>query len=704
MTNLKKFLGSSKSIPLVLLAACLIAFGLLTPSLGFYQDDWHFIYYAQRGLNKLWELSAYDNRPFASWPYIAGFAALGFRPLAWQIATLLIRWLTTVAFWLLYRALWPKHEKLAAIPALLFALYPLYTLQPMAVTYITHWVAYLFYALSLWLMVLGIRDPKRLWPLLILSVALDGLQLFTIEYFNGIELLRPFILWMALSNASADSRPRLKIVTWAWLPYLGILGAFIFWRGFIFQSPALDNNAPTVLHDLLSTPLPTLIYLISAALKDTLLILVGAWSETLAPALVDFSPAGLMILLVSVLSFIGFYFYFKQTTDDVRRIASPLGTMFDGDASSEDQSRLNGPIPTGRCDAPTDAPPLRQMLLLGALGLLLGPIPAWVTKQPLYDTNPLWNSRLGMASMFGAALVIVALVEWLARTRHQRSLIYSLLLALSIGHLLQVGNEYRYAWQAQVSFLNQLAWRAPSIQAGTPLISEGELLSLMGDYPTAFAVNMLYQQPKESNQLSLWYFPTYGTDNVAEKLAAGGSLRAIKFSMRFEGEVAHSLVIWYDPTVSACLHILTPQDGESRLYPDYLRKAAQTSALERISPESNLNTDFFQQALGTPENWCAYFQKAELAEQLGDWSEILQIWKSAQKLNLSPTYGAEYLPFIRANLAIQNFAEAQALTEAANHATSSQAMRQTLCRPWLALRETGAGPRSEVTDLLKCQP
>ena len=86
------------------------------------------------------------------------------------------------------------------------------------------------------------------------------------------------------------------------------------------------------------------------------------------------------------------------------------------------------------------------MLLLGALGLLLGPIPAWVTKQPLYDANPLWNSRLGMASMFGAALVIVALVEWLARTRHQRSLIYSLLLALSIGHLLQVGNEYRYAW------------------------------------------------------------------------------------------------------------------------------------------------------------------------------------------------------------------------------------------------------------------
>ena len=668
MTNLKKFLGSSKSIPLVLLAACLIAFGLLTPSLGFYQDDWHFIYYAQRGLSKLWELSAYDNRPFASWPYIAGFAALGFRPLAWQIATLLIRWLTTVALWMLYRTLWPKHEKLVVIPALLFALYPLYTLQPMAVTYITHWVAYLLYALSLWLMVLAVRDPKRLWPLLVLSVVLDGLQLFTIEYFNGIELLRPIILWMALSNASADSRPRLKTVTWTWLPYLGILAAFIFWRGFIFQSPALDNNAPTVLRDLLSAPLSTSIYLITSALKDTLLIQVGAWSETLTPALVDFSPAGLMILLVSMLSFIGFYFYFK------------------------------------RLDISEEASPLQQMLLLGALGLVLGPIPAWVTKQPLYDTNPLWNSRLGMASMFGAALVIVALVEWLARTRHQRILVYSLLLALSVGYLLRSENDYRHAWETQVSFLNQLAWRAPSIEAGTPIVSEGELLSLMGDYPTAFAMNMVYRQPADSNQALLWYFPTYGNDNVSEKLATGGTLREVKFSTSFEGEARNSLVIRYDTSVSACLHILTPQDGESRLYPDYLRKAAQTSALERISPESNLNADFFKQALGASENWCAYFQKAELAEQLGDWNEVLQIWKSAQKLNLAPTYGAEYLPFIRANIATENFVEAQALTEAANRATSSQAMRQTLCRPWLAVRETGAGPKSEMMRLLKCQP
>ncbi|MBI5294836.1 MAG: hypothetical protein HY869_05125 [Chloroflexi bacterium] len=665
MTKLKDFLQTSHA-PLALLLTCLAAFGLLSPALGFFQDDWHFIFYAQHGLDKLWELSAYDNRPFASWPYIAGFALFGFRPLTWQIGVLLVRWLTAVAFWLVFRSLWPRHARLAVVPALLFAVYPLYTLQPMAVTYLTHWVAYLLYALSLWLMILAVRDIQRLWPLLILSVALDGLQLFTIEYFNGIELLRPIILWMALSAPQADSRSRFKSVTCTWLPYLSVLAAFVFWRGFVFQSPAADNNAPTVLRDLVSAPLPTLIYLVTAGLKDTLLIQIGAWSETLTPALVDFSPAGLAILFASALGFVGFYFYFKQLDLE-------------------------------------EAAPVQQMLLLGALGLILGPIPAWVTRQPLYDTNPLWNSRLGMAAMFGAGLVIVALVEWLARTKHQRVIVYSLLLALSIGHLLRSENNYRHAWEAQVDFINQLAWRAPSIQAGTAFVSEGELLSYMGDYPTAFAVNMIYNQPKDSTQTPTWFFPSYGDDVIAEKMLSGGTLREIKFSTRFEGNAADSLIIWYEPTVSACLHILTPLDAESRLYSDYLRQLAPRSALERISQESNVNTDFFAQALTTFKGWCYYYQKAELAEQYGQSAHVIEFWKTAQGQELHPSHGMEYLPFIRAYLSTGDFTRAQALTESANHLTSSQAMRQTLCHPWLEVGETGAGPRSEVWQLLKCE-
>ena len=597
--------------PLALLAACLIAFGVFIPWLGFYQDDWHFMYYANQGLSRLWELSAYDNRPFASWPYIGGFALLGFHPLAWQVTGLLLRWLTAVAFWLFLRTLWPERARLLIVPALLFAVYPLYTLQPMAVTYITHWVCYLLYFISLWLMVLAIRNPNRFWPYFILSILLDTLQLFTIEYFNGIELLRPVVLWMALSELDKPARQRLMRAIWLWVPYFLSLLAFILWRGLVFQSPAQDNNAPTVLRELLTTPLQTVLYLVGAVFKDLILILFGSWSAALTPTIVDFTLVGLAILSFSVIAFITFYYYLKNFP-------------------------LRGTPPTAN----------RQMALLGLLGLLLGPIPAWVTHQPLYDTNPLWNSRLGMASMFGAALLLCWAVEAVIRTPKQRIFIYALLLALATAFLLRSGNNYRIAWQREVSFLNQLAGRAPSIEPGTALVSEGEILGLMGDYPTAFAANMLYARPQEPGQARLWYFPTYADDTIAEKIFLGGEIRERKFSTRFNGSGKDILVVWYDVSISPCLHILTPQDSDSRLYSDFLRSIASHSDTRRISPDPSLNTKIIQQALKSPPNWCKYYQQAELAVQQEDWPEVLQVWESAQTQGFTPIIGAEILPFL----------------------------------------------------------
>ncbi len=622
---------------LALLGACLLAFGVFIPWLGFYQDDWHFIYYANQGLSKLWELSAYDNRPFASWPYIGGFALLGFHPLAWQVAGIVLRWLTAAAFWLFLRALWPERARLLIVPALLFAVYPLYTLQPMAVTYITHWVCYLLYFISLWLMVLAIRTPDRFWPFFILSILLDTLQLFTIEYFNGIELLRPVVLWMALSIPEKPSPQRIGRVIRLWAPYLLALLAFILWRGLVFQSPAQDNNAPTVLRELLTSPLETILYLLGAVFKDSILILFGAWSATLTPLLVDLTPVGLAILLLAVLTFVAFYFYLKNFP-------------------------LRGEWPAANS----------QMALLGLLGLLLGPIPAWVTHQPLYDTNPLWNSRLGMASMFGAALLLCWAVESAIRTPKQKIFIYALLLALAAGFLLRSGNIYRIAWEREVSFLNQLAVRAPSIEPGTAIISEGEVLSLMGDYPTAFAANMAYSPIAQDGEARLWYFPTNVDDPIAEKIYLSGDIHERKFSTRFNGNGRNILVVWYDVSTSPCLHILTPQDSDSRLYSDFLRSIARYSDNGRISSDPSLNTKIFSQALKTPPTWCTYYQQAELAAQQGDWPAVSQIWDSAQSQGFAPLIGAEMLPFLRASLALGKQADAEALTRAGRRADQQQ--------------------------------
>src|SRR6266478_2418797 len=90
----QKIRFSSRSVPLALLAVCVLAFGLLIPWLGFYHDEWLFVYYASmRGSHGLTDLFNYLGHPLGAWSYILGFALLGENPLAWHLYALVWRWL-----------------------------------------------------------------------------------------------------------------------------------------------------------------------------------------------------------------------------------------------------------------------------------------------------------------------------------------------------------------------------------------------------------------------------------------------------------------------------------------------------------------------------------------------------------------------------------------------------------------------------------
>ena len=43
---IKRTAFTEKSAPLAFLIACILGFGLLIPKLGFYMDDWPYVFYA----------------------------------------------------------------------------------------------------------------------------------------------------------------------------------------------------------------------------------------------------------------------------------------------------------------------------------------------------------------------------------------------------------------------------------------------------------------------------------------------------------------------------------------------------------------------------------------------------------------------------------------------------------------------------------
>src|SRR5574342_387058 len=270
--TIKNIRFTEKSTPWILLSACILAFGLLIPKLGFFQDDWNFVFnnylFGSEGLS---DFLRYDARPYAAWIFNTGFKILGFKPVYWHIAELLIRWLTGYILWLVFRFLWPEHKWQTLTAALLFLLYPFFTLQPLAVTYTLHWTGYLLYALSIYFMLQA--QIKRFWFFTILALATQALHLFTLEFYSGIDLIRPVLLWIALSNANLSKREKSIIILRKWAPYLAIFILYFVWRGLIYQAADEGRNTPFLLTALLGDPLGTITNTIDNAIPDLVLIL-----------------------------------------------------------------------------------------------------------------------------------------------------------------------------------------------------------------------------------------------------------------------------------------------------------------------------------------------------------------------------------------------------------------------------------------------
>src|SRR5574340_274385 len=128
------------AIPLIILLIMVIVFGLMIPDLGFYLDDWPNVFFDKVGGDKATLLfHAIDGRPLKGFYPLAMFDLFGYSPLPWQIYNLALRYLTVIFFWLVIKNIWPRHEFQTGMAAILFAIYPIFAQQPIAVTFFPQW-------------------------------------------------------------------------------------------------------------------------------------------------------------------------------------------------------------------------------------------------------------------------------------------------------------------------------------------------------------------------------------------------------------------------------------------------------------------------------------------------------------------------------------------------------------------------------------
>ena len=650
---------SENMVPIVFLGVLFLAFGLSILSLGIYQDDWIFVYNAYvRGPQGLWDFLNADGTPFSSLMNIALFYLLGIKPLFWHIAALIARWLTVIAFWLVLRRLWPANPLQNFFASILFAIYPFFNLQPLAFTYLHIWIAYFFLGFSIYWMILSVQYPEKFLLYFIMSLVAGVITGLTLEYFMGLELLRPVILWFLLRDDERDIKRRFTRVIKLWMPYLILLGIYFWWRFFIYQVPIENRNDPVGLKLLLSNPIAEILTIISNIVPDTVSIIVTSWYKTLDPSFLNLTDRKdlLLTFLSGVVSF-GIFLIFDRYQDQ---------------EMEDNRSNLVWP---------------REAIWFGVIIVVLGLIPPYVGGLYINEKNPLWNSRLGLASMLGASLIIVALLEFISPKTRARLAIIALLIGLSVGYHTRYTNDFGRAWKKETNLYRQLSIRIPGLKPNSAIIAEGEILSYMGDYPTAYAINTIYSQPfsDRDNFVDYWFFGF--TTNFSKNLNSilnGTDIEAAHRSVSFKGRSDQSLIISFEPERDQCLYVIRPQSASYRDLSALLKKASHLSAIDRINTSANSSSPFLQEiGVKYPNDWCTYYEKADLAYQKKDYKNVIELWDAAHKSGFSPGAYPEFMIFIDAFVQSEHWNEAVELTLETIH--KFPIGRPAMCDYWNSL-------------------
>ncbi len=661
---------SYASVPLFLLVLCVLAHGLKITQLGFYWDDW-----AKLLVNWLYGASGYwsyylEDRPLSSWTHLVLNPLLGYSPLRWHVFVLGLRWLTAVGMWWAMKGLFPSLRHRMAIAAALFVVYPIFTMQPMAVTFHQMWLQYALFFVSLGATVYAVRHPKALPYWTLLAVVAMILQLTISEYFAPLEGLRLVALWLLLS----PQRDRFSHKLFLLLRYYGVyFVVFLLYsiRLFLTHLPGDHPYSPNLIYSFFSQPAATIPHLVKVGILETYHILVGSWSEVIRFGVsgVPRSPHLQSSWWLAALVFAVMVMYFL--------LLKP--------SPSQDEA---------------SSPSTVQIAAVGLLSVILGVLPAWLSGRQVLDDYH--ANRYAAAAMFGASLFWASVTVQLLPRRLYRAAVVAVLLALAAATHYRNSAEYADLWQQQIDFYWQLTWRAPHIQAGTALLFEREVFPNQGLFSTSSAINFLYPQPKNPPQLAYWLYLTRPA--LAQRYQNG---ETINFNTRFrsfyfEASPPNSLIVYYNPGWANCVWILTPEDADNPDLTAVTRQMISASSPSRIEPQAAAGyppVEIF--GVEPQRGFCYHYQKAELARQQGDWEAVAEQADAVVTAAYYPEAEyyhtpQEWLTFIEGYAHTARWEEAVDLTLAARHIGYGR-YRQRFCNLWQRIEES-APARAEKAN------
>lgn len=667
---MRKIVTGSKSIPAYLLLLCILSYGLLIPSLGFYWDDWPMAWFAHStgplGFFRVFE----GDRPFLAGIYVITTTLLDTVPYQWQILGLLSRWLASLTAWWTIRKLWPDNPQRAGWIAILFAVFPGFKQQPISMIYSNGFFLLSFYIASLGLNILAIQTNKRYKLYTALALVSYAICTFSTEYYLGLDIFRGFIIYLLVSRAGINGRKRISQTLKHWFPYIALLSIFLIWRVFIFKFPTYQ---PQLVSELAPSPLGTLSTLLFNIFQDSFKMGWLAWTSPFRfPEPQSFKALSTIgFWALTLFSFLLSLVYLQSY-----RPASNKG---------EDQ-RISAP-PSGS----------GVVIVTGLTGLFFAGWPFWIAGLPVNLQFP--YDRFGLAFMFGSSILLVGLIEAIVRTRLQKIIVLSLFLSMAVGSNFEESIHYRRDWATLKDMLWQLSWRAPALEPGTLLLTYGLPFTYYSDNSLTAPINWTFAP--ENKTLNLPYYLAFTDVRLGGSIPSFEERQEVIQGYRnavFSGSTSQALVFFYSPP--GCVWIIDPErDQTLPVFPKELSEALKISHLTQITAITNNPAQPPTKIFGSEleHTWCYYFEKAELARQQNNWEEIVDLGNEAFANRLSTSRAQELLVFIEGYARTGNWSRAIDLANLAYN--TSKDVEANLCLMLHSLKDVTPPAENDSQNL-----
>lgn len=612
---------TKKHTIIFILLIIILVFGLITPFLGFYHDD--FLLMAAKVNNQDISFLFSVDRPLVGIFNAKAYSVFGNNPFYWHSAYILILFLCSIVFFAIMRIIVPENYSFQIISTTLFTIYPGFLIYTKALTHLPHLTSLFIALFSIFLLMKAfsffVYSKRKIIYVIIFSIAssiLNFLYLGLVEYALGLEAFKLLSLIYLYLRVNKTSRVKLRNVFIIYVPSFITTILFLYWRFFIFQPKRLAVDQSTLLSTFLLSPIEQVLNVFKMTSSSFLHSTFLAFFINSYQNLLNSSITSILIAIAISLIVLSLTWVFFNKIQNCWTISTKLVL-----------------------------PEKSNNLLSFNFIMIIAAIIPVVLSNRYIDVLTDFN-RYSLQVIPAISLFLTNII-FLIKNKKLQVVVFSLVIFSSV--FTHITNQYQYIkkWEMQNNVWNQLVWRVPQFKDNSLVIIElPDGFEYAENFEIFAPLNQIYHPQNTGNMLLISEVLNEDTiSDIKNKIVYEKYTRTIPIVYDF-----NNVIIFSMPSENSCLHLISSKMPLISEYDtDQILNIAEFSDSNLINLDNDFSgivvLPFNEQSKNT---WCYHFEQGSFYAQKGDWEEVRKIGRYVIENDIEPNDISEYIPFLAA--------------------------------------------------------